>query len=361
MSACSQFFFALSLTGQRNTVIFIVAAVPLCIVNILKMEFRLPKRWQNITACMCVLLMVLQSARLVSSKHYKDMGLMTKFGLGASQDYYLAGAVEYIKNNRPPGNIGHFDNFGGYYMYELADLGYRHLFDGRWEIYDHDLLYRLFLTVEQPEEFLKITSAMKINTMFVYYLRPGNRPLLTYLYGSTDWGLLFIDHNPAIFTKREAVAADTKGLEEVTLSVALLRLPDYANTNASRFLDNLLDIVIYCGQRGAAVGLAEKLIQVNPLHRRAYETLVRDKVNGGSYDQALALIRRAEKAGVQSPSLFYEKALVLNGRNDISGAIAAMELAVQFKPQGPEYNLFLSVLYRRSIWKRRPNSIWRKV
>ncbi len=102
----------LSLTGERNTALFVSAVVPLTIFSFQRNWKRTSSGTTVILAALFLLLAFLQTYRLVTNRHYAAQGVLKRFGLGVLEESVPGGVVDYLLAHRPPGNLGHFDPHG---------------------------------------------------------------------------------------------------------------------------------------------------------------------------------------------------------------------------------------------------------
>lgn len=341
--------FPLSLTGERNTALFISAALPLTILSCRRNRKKISLRVTVVFAVLFLLLASFQSYRLMTNRSYAARGVLKRFGLGVLEESVPAGAVDYLLAHRPPGNLGHFDPHGGYYMYRLGSL-YRPLFDGRWEVYDQKKLFDLYRALSRPSDYLRMLAPYGINVYVVDHRLPMNLRLLRYLYRSTEWKLIFADGRSALFLRR--IPGNERFAELPPERIADFPEVD-PGTVARQNPQSVMNLLIDLDEKEAAMEVARRILEAVPGDRQVAEIYVADLVQGGRLKTAEEVIDRFFAAGDISAELLSQRAFLRMQQGDPEGALAAMKEAVRLRPgnAGDHFNLALLYLTKGKVEK----------
>ncbi|MEX1247313.1 MAG: hypothetical protein WEA61_02425 [Anaerolineales bacterium] len=112
--------------------------------------------------------------------------------LEASKDKSPIGAVEYIKEHQPPGNLFNSYNFGGYLIWELRD--YPVYVDGRTDLYDDGILTQWLNTIQGKEGWQTALDRWGVRLVLLEPTWP-----LTRLLEAEGWQLLYEDDVSVLF------------------------------------------------------------------------------------------------------------------------------------------------------------------
>lgn len=347
-------FFLLSLTGNRNTALFAAAATPLVIAMASELPWRLAPRALATVALVVVVALSVQTVRLVTNRHYRDLGMLKRFGTGVLHEVYPEAEVAFLRALAPPPGepdpgdvpiaLGHFDPFGGYYAYSLPDR-YRPLFDGRWEVVDQDHLWALYQALGDPPRYLALLAPYAIHLYAVDHRRAFNLPLLRYLYHDPAWALVFAGPRAALFAERVAANRALIADHPVDLGAAAATVAVTPERVARQEPQAWMNLMLNLGEETAAMEVARRILAVVPAERQTAELLAGRLVARGALPEALAVIDRATQAGVASPPLAAEEAYLHMQRGDLPAALAAMERAVRLDPDNGELHTNFALLY----------------
>jgi len=335
--------FLLSLTGNRNMAIFAAAAAPLTIQGFQDWKWSFSPNWARVLSVVLLFLLLLQSVRWSSNLQYREEGLSRRFGLGILDLSYPKGVVEFIQRYKPAGNLGHFDPYGGYYMYFLNSESYRPFLDGRWEIYDQNLIYGLYSALSHPSSYFEMIDPYHINLYVVDYKRKFNRRLLVYLDRSPEWVLLYFDQNSALFVRN---IPQNRGLIQKTqfdLSGRIDALEVNRRSFENQIPQSVMNLMVYLGKQNEAMKIAERILEKIPGEPRTTELLVNNLVKKGRLSEAKDRIDAALSHDGNLPALLSQKAFILYTERKIPEAIEAMRRVIKLRPKssGDHYNLAL--------------------
>ncbi len=339
----------LSLTGERNTALFVSAALPM---TILYYQRRRKETAFPVTVCMAVLFILLasfQSYRLVTNRYYSAQGVLKRFGLGVLEASVPGGVTDYLREYRPSGNLGHFDPHGGYYMYRLSP-DYRPLFDGRWEIYDQAHLFDLYRSLSRPADYLRKLASYGIDLYAVDHRLAMNRHLLLYLYRSPDWKLVFADGRSALFLRKTPAHEPFPSLDAEVLARSVV-IND--RTMVQQDPQGVMNLLIFLEEKEAAMAVASRILDVAPGEGQVAKIYTDFLITAGRIPEAEAVIDGAIGGGGGSAALFSQRAFLRMEQKDLEGALAAMEEAVKLRPgnAGDHFNLALLYLEKGEVNK----------
>jgi len=198
--------FALSLTGRRNMVLFVLAAGPFTAEH-----WRLvawPKRWSaGVAAAVFAVVVLAYACYPLTGRYYLSMNLPTRFGFGATPSFFPQGLGKFLDQQGFSGTIYNSNVLGGFYLYQ----GYPRrlpLTDGRWEIYDQKQLESIqFFAHQNPVLWQKLVARYDIQGVLLQHSTSDARSLLPALNRDARWRLVYYDHAASFWMR-----TDTPGI-----------------------------------------------------------------------------------------------------------------------------------------------------
>lgn len=127
--------------------------------------------------------------------------LTPQANLKAEQDSLPSEAVEFIRQEQPPGPLFNSYNWGGYLIFKLWP-DYPVYIDGRTDLYDDTFIRRYLSVMVADEAWEQILNEGGINLVLV----EQNSTLAKFLKLDSDWTELHRDEKAVIYARREPVS-----------------------------------------------------------------------------------------------------------------------------------------------------------
>jgi hypothetical protein len=124
--------------------------------------------------------------------------LTPKANLKAEQDSLPYEAVEFIRQEQPPGPLFNSYNWGGYLIFKLWP-DYPVYIDGRTDLYDDTFIRRYLSVMVADEAWEQILNEGGINLVLV----EKNSTLAKFLKLDSAWTELHRDEKAVIYARRE--------------------------------------------------------------------------------------------------------------------------------------------------------------
>lgn len=190
-------FLLLSISSWRNIPLFPLVTLPLLAEAI---EVLSPKGVAYYLRSGWVLILTLALTGYIG---YRQYILIVPLSLSepamATMQGYPYDAVQYLKQNQPPGNLFNEYNWGGYLIWKLPE--YKVFIDGRmavWQTKTQNVFGDYLAISKGGEEALKLLDKYDIDTALIY----TDRKLAPYLSSlPSDWQLVYQDKIATIFIR----------------------------------------------------------------------------------------------------------------------------------------------------------------
>jgi hypothetical protein len=189
-------FAYLTFVAQRNIAVFAIVAVPLLsdwtnsTLHILGVKNRIPR-----TPSLNPRLTVILNALILISISAATIGNIFLISRPARIDEnYPVKAIDWIKTNRPNGNLFNSYNWGGHILWNLPE--YPVFIDGRADLYGSELIGQWHDVVQGRENALQILDDWKVN---IVLLEPG-WPIVRIL-ELDGWKIAYRDEKSVVFLR----------------------------------------------------------------------------------------------------------------------------------------------------------------
>ena len=209
-------FFYLSTLAVRNIAIFALVAPVAATLNMASIRWgewgtetggplkALRAKAGHLAAPLVATLLVTLTAYYVLSlytdDYYMRNGRYTRSGLGLSKVIYPAGAVDFLEEHRPEGNIFNTAGFGGYLIWRLYPEE-KVFIDGRWEVYGDRFLSIYYTALKDPVFFESLARGHKVGQVI---LGTGSKRLMNSLLRSPLWEPVYCGRVAYVFTRNTA-------------------------------------------------------------------------------------------------------------------------------------------------------------
>jgi len=329
-------FLYVSLLARRNISYFALIAAPITSLNIsaflsdiypLTKSNRLWGYKKPIVAgfqILLILVMTVSIYHVVTNRYYIRDRNNKRFSLGISQITYPIKAVDFIIENRIPGNIFNDTLVGDYFIWRCYPERKAFL-DGRMDFGEKFLFHH-----DQPMFWERIVDTYHINyALLGHGWSPNLKPLIRMLYTRNDWILVYFDDIAAVFVKDDLRNQDIirrfhtdfrgqRGLHppetKYHLPVSHLHMGDFYRTIGindraeieyrrcieiyPKYLEahlNLGDIYEEKGLLDKAMSEYRKALSIKPDFAEGYSRLANIYTQKGLFNEAIAYYKRALK------------------------------------------------------------------
>lgn len=193
--------FAAACTGRRNIALFALVAVPFiaeCNAKLLPFSFRR----SDYVVYLVTLMLLLWTWVPLSGKYYEKTGLPCRAGFGSTPSFFPFQLKTFLKKINFRHQIYNSNIIGGFYLYQnYPDL--IPLTDGRWEIYDQNILKK---TQEAPASLYLLQELKRkynIKGILLQHVSPEANKLVPLLRKNTEWRLVYFDYSSSFWLSND--------------------------------------------------------------------------------------------------------------------------------------------------------------
>jgi tetratricopeptide (TPR) repeat protein len=302
--------FMASYMAIRNMPVFIFLATPLAVINLNEAKPTAHKTERKYYIALIAL--ILSVVYFFVSNKYYAFSQESQFRKTESKMIDLLtpkGACDFLEKNNIRGRIFNTIDYGHYIAYRFYPEK-RIFIDGRTELYGSEH-YQLYQRAQNyPAELDKFRIKYGFNIALLRHLYSGTEKLLSRLYKSKDWALVYYDKGSAIFLYD--APENRPVIERTRIDLSKKRI------EAS---DEYLSVASFFGTIGET-RLAEdvyiKLLERDPKYLEAGNNLAVIYINSGRLGQAIELLDRFLRYYPGSAGLYYSKgvAYLRTGRRE---------------------------------------------
>jgi hypothetical protein len=313
--------FAVSLTGRRNIVLFVIVAAPLLAESLSTLSMpvrgRTP-RWMN---AFVATMMLCYAWYPLSGAFYLQMELPSRTGLGVTPSFFPHGLPRFLARTGFRGTVLNSNTLGGFQLFH----GYpdrRPLTDGRWEVYDPDTLVRVVSGSRSRGRWREVARTCDAKGLLLAHTSPEAAAILSDLREPSGWRLVYLDQAASFWvregdfpaaaslnmTLRDNLPVPGRADDGLILNVFLtkLGLVDFRILNLQRTLlfpgvrrDSLLEqlgpLLIEVGRMPEASEALQTLLAMKPDSELALNELAYLSWAAGNREQAISLMERLLK------------------------------------------------------------------
>lgn len=247
-----------------------------------------------------------------------------RFGLGASPVIFTRGLPAFLGKIRFEGRIYNSNYLGGFLLYH----GFRPLVDGRWEVYDRQVLTNILTAPTNRELWDWVVAKYDIRGVVLMHQSEEAVPLLPRLHADSRWRLVYFDRASSFWMRTDLPHLPPPADVQMTASLLRepLRIESYLMLNSFlgsverpdlglRFLERALalgekreTVLEQVGRRETDMGLdaeAERTYQTllgeYPKNTTALNELAYFAYRRGNQDAAESYLRRALELSPENP------------------------------------------------------------
>lgn len=203
---------ALSFTGRRNTVLFIMAVAPYIASHLSEGYARVSTcllgyagKWAGVARYLSYgiisAVLIVWGAQPVSGRFYERYPLPTRFGISASSSIYPVNLPEFLKRVGFKGQIFNSNILGGFYLYNFYPEQKPYI-DGRWEVYAPDFFPKLAQTLANPLLFEQFVLERNISGLLLAHGTSEAKLLTPGLTASKSlWRLVYYDYTASFWMR----------------------------------------------------------------------------------------------------------------------------------------------------------------
>jgi tetratricopeptide (TPR) repeat protein len=211
-----------ALTGRRNMPLFALVAAPF-IAEQLPVLFTHKIKWARPLTLAAALAAFSWALFPLSGKYYVLVMTPARFGWGVTPSYYPHGLPPFLKKIAFKGNVYASDGLGGFFMYhfypQLLPLS-----DGRWEVYDRQVLEAIRSAPLDPLIWQQLVDTYDIKGVLLQHASLEAKGLVPRLRVDPRWRLIYYD-NAASFWVRSDQSVLTPVLDLTGARTSLPRAP----------------------------------------------------------------------------------------------------------------------------------------
>jgi len=211
-----------ALTGRRNMPLFALVAAPF-IAELLPVLFPRKIKMARSLALAAALAVFVWALFPLSGKYFVFVMTPARFGWGVTPSFYPHGLPPFLKRVGFKGNVYTSDGLGGFFMYhfypQLLPLS-----DGRWEVYDRQVLEAIQSAPANPRVWQQLVTDYDIKGVLLQHASSEANKLVPRLRTDPLWSLVYYDYG-ASFWMRNDLPGLPPAQDLVTPSASLLRTP----------------------------------------------------------------------------------------------------------------------------------------
>lgn len=308
---------ATALTGRRNIVLFALVAAPFLAEELAAWAGRLRYRPGWVSGA-TALLLVVWGLYPLSGAYYLQMEIPARWGFGVTPSFFPHGLPAFLDRIGFEGRVINSNTLGGFYLYH----GYPQrlpLTDGRWEVYDPEILERI-LTLSRSRHggWQTLVDEYEIGGILLAHTSPEARSLLPELRQTSGWRLVYLDRAASFWRPDGPGTPPAVSLDDPA-SLPLLQRPDDGwilnaflggigareaqRINLERtlafgwrraeLLEQLGPLQLAAGRIAAAQDSFEALLELDPENTGALNELAFLAYRRGDFNRAVLLLERA--------------------------------------------------------------------
>ncbi|HEY6008557.1 MAG TPA: tetratricopeptide repeat protein, partial [Geobacteraceae bacterium] len=311
-------------SGRRNMPLFALAAAPL----VAEQLGALLPPLRPVAALRVTLALLLGALAWlpVSGNYYRIFGYPLHFGLGASPSFFPASFPDAYRRAGVTGQIYNSNQLGGFCLYH----GILPLVDGRWEVYDPQVLERIFQAPFDPAAWEWLTARYDIGGALLMHDSAEARGLVPRLRSDLRWRLVWYDETASLW-----VRADRGGVLPPPVATTGTALPVMhpRRTEECLFLGTFFRLV---GAPESALPYLEQALARGERRTTVLELLGRVQSDLGRLTESEATFRALLAADGRSVTALNELAFLAYARGDREGAQAWLRRALDIRPDDPD-------------------------
>jgi hypothetical protein len=318
---------AAALTGRRNIVLFVLVAAPFLGESLAHLPSlsRRASRARSITAAV---LMAAWAWFPLSGSYYLAMEIPARFGLGVTPSFFPHRLPAFLDEIGFDGQILNSNTLGGFYLYH----GYPRrlpLIDGRWEVYEPDLLRQVLSGSQDPIGWRQLVPRFGIRGLLFAHTSPEARALLPGLRQSTDWRLVYYDRAASFW-----IAADHPSAPPVIDLDDPATLPEPGRPDDGLILHAFLSRV---GASDLALLNLQRTLEFGVRRRLLLEQLGALQIKTERFEDAEATYEALLHVDPRSTAALNELAFLAYRRGDLAKAAELIQRLVDIAPDNPKY------------------------
>ncbi|MCX6356974.1 MAG: tetratricopeptide repeat protein [Candidatus Aureabacteria bacterium] len=258
------------------------------------------------------------------------------FGLGYSGLLYPEGAVRYVLENNPPGQMFNIYDWGGYQIWTLYPR-YLVFMDGRGpDVYGPEL-WAEYETVELGRDgWDKVLDRYGVNLILI---STGNKlhPLIARLDSSPSWRLVYWDFPSMVFLRN--IPANRRLIDAYEYKALDTKEPNFKYLVPAVEVQIMSELHDYMKQHPDSLGGCN-LLAMSYLRR-------------GRIDEAIGEFARVNAINPKTPKINYNIAMLYSQKGETEKALAAYEKELVIDPKfPPAYNNVGRILYERGEYEK---------
>jgi len=311
-------FFALSLSGRRNMVLFALTAAPFLGENLspyLKGRLRRHRLFKALLIPLCAALAYYG----ISGRYYRSVNLATRFGLGATPLLYPYGLPDFLERINYRGQVFNSNMLGGFFLYHEYPRMIPFT-DGRWEIYDPTLF---------DSDIPSLVKRFSINAFLLQHSCPDARMIYPEFFKSTEWRLVYYDYTSSFWLKADSMP------EVPSIDIASPRfLPP-----PSTFMENYLDLESFLRHAGATPARLtnlEQALRTGEMPEKLLAQLGTLQLGAGSMAAAEQTFNRLLRKFPRNGTAYNGLAYIAAERGDLAEAETVLLRGLKALPNNTE-------------------------
>ncbi|MBI1922315.1 MAG: hypothetical protein HYS23_14665 [Geobacter sp.] len=205
-----------AIKGARNIPLFAVAAIPYIAENLGShlQRFLLPR----LVTVGAGAAMLLSSLFPLSGIYYVYLKLPTRFGLGASPSFASTELPGFLRKVHFDGRVYNSNRLGGFCLYN----GLLPLTDGRWEVYDLEVLEMAMYAYRNPALWDYVVSHFNIDGLILQHDSNEAAGVIPHLVQGHAWKLVFYDHTTSFWIRTDGPWSSLPGVATDRYAASIL-------------------------------------------------------------------------------------------------------------------------------------------
>jgi len=219
-----------SYAAIRNSSLFIVVAVPICIHNLssayqqvrpklpLKVKGHSAENIMRVLVGLAVILAVIRYVAIIYTGGYYGPSTARRFDAGQDVGVFPKQALDFVSQTGIRGNCFNPFNIGAYIVWRHYPAG-KVSIDGRTEVYGQRICKLNEGALRYPDVWKKFNEQFgnDIDWAIFQHIKEFQWPLIGHLYDSPDWYLGYYDETTCIFINKYGLNNDVIDRKPVVL------------------------------------------------------------------------------------------------------------------------------------------------